>query len=387
MFRSAMLLVGGWVILCGAPLGAQEAVLGQMYGSGVHAYFAGDYVRAHQYLTSAIEGHTQDARCYYFRGLACLKLGRPQDAELDFQQGAKLECSDLNRTYNVAKSLERVQGADRSAIEQYRVAARMLAMTRAEAERKARYEQTQKQEQQLLTEQASRAAEKPGEPEVVARPPIEDPFAAGGGAAKPQAPEAAAPKPEEAKTETPAEKPAAEQAAAEKPAAEKPAAEPAEKAEAKSPADNPFTTPAKAATEPAEKAEAKSPAEDPFASPATPAAEPAKSAPEAAPATGPAPAKPAADGGKGGSVLGAMGHALRAVAPGGAAPDGAAAKPAPAKAGAAAPVGGPPATKAEAEAGGDPFSEGLAPAAPAKAAAEPAKPAAPDSSDPLAPTP
>ena len=43
MFRNIALLVGGLASLCPVALPAQEAVLGQKYGHGVHAYFAGDY--------------------------------------------------------------------------------------------------------------------------------------------------------------------------------------------------------------------------------------------------------------------------------------------------------------------------------------------------------
>ena len=84
--------------------------MGQTYGNGVHAYFAGDYVKAHELLTKAIDAGSHDLRCYYFRGLAYLKLGRPQKAEGDFQQ-ARVGDRHLKRTYNVARSLERVQGA------------------------------------------------------------------------------------------------------------------------------------------------------------------------------------------------------------------------------------------------------------------------------------
>ena len=117
MSRSLFFLVAGWVLVSSAPLLAQDAVLGQIYGNGVHAYFAQDYLRSYQFFTSAIDGHSQDPRCFYFRGLALVKLGRPQDAEIDFQHGAKLESStDPTRAYNVARSLERVQGSDRSTL-------------------------------------------------------------------------------------------------------------------------------------------------------------------------------------------------------------------------------------------------------------------------------
>ena len=78
MCRSLFFLVAGLVLVSSVPLMAQDAVLGQIYGNGVHAYFGQDYLKAHQLFTSAIEGHSQDPRCFYFRGLTLLKLGRPQ---------------------------------------------------------------------------------------------------------------------------------------------------------------------------------------------------------------------------------------------------------------------------------------------------------------------
>ena len=124
-----------------------------MYGNGVHAYFAGDYVKAHELLTSAIDAGSHDPRCYYFRGLAYLKLGRPQEAEGDFQQGAKLESADLNRTYNVARSLERVQGPARLEVEEHRAAARMAKLEQDEKIRKQRYEELNREERRALESQ------------------------------------------------------------------------------------------------------------------------------------------------------------------------------------------------------------------------------------------
>ena len=46
MFRSIVLLVGGLASLWATSLPAQDAVLGQKYGQGVHAYFSGDYSQA-----------------------------------------------------------------------------------------------------------------------------------------------------------------------------------------------------------------------------------------------------------------------------------------------------------------------------------------------------
>jgi hypothetical protein len=243
---------------------AQQAVLGQMYGNGVHAYFSGDYVKSHQLLTAAADAGSRDPRCFYFRGLAYLRLGRPQEATADFQQGAKLESADLNKTYSVAKSLERIQGADRSEVEKYRVEARMAALEQAEKERKRRYEEMNREDRRQT--EAAVGGPKPAAstPEPVAAPapkPADDPFSTG-----PAAPgEKAAPTP-----------------AVEKPeAAAEPAAEVKKPAEAAAKSDDPFAAPAA-------KAEAEKPAakpegsEDPFSAPAKPAAKTAEPAAGAA---------------------------------------------------------------------------------------------------------
>ena len=54
MFRRVALLAGGILFLHTAPLCAQNAILAQRYGSGVHAYFAQDYLQAYELFNSAI---------------------------------------------------------------------------------------------------------------------------------------------------------------------------------------------------------------------------------------------------------------------------------------------------------------------------------------------
>lgn len=178
MFRSIVIvfLAAGLTTLCAAAASAGDAVLRQEYGSGVHAYFAGDYLAAHERLTAAIDGGSRDPRAYYFRGLVYLKLGRGPEAKMDFRQGAELEGKDLNRFYNVGKSLQRVQGEARLELERYRVEARMAALEEAERIRKARYEAIRREEERVLREQAVAAPQQPIEP---APPQAEDanPFA------------------------------------------------------------------------------------------------------------------------------------------------------------------------------------------------------------------
>jgi tetratricopeptide (TPR) repeat protein len=231
MFRSIVLLLGGLALFCANSLFAQDAVLGQKYGLGVHAYFAGDYLKAYEQLEAATAGGSKDPRVFYFRGLTYLKLGRGQEAVQDFRKGAELESRDTNKFYNVAKALERVQGGARIELEKYRVDARMAALEEAERMRKARYEAIQRDEARVLREQA--LAPPSSEPakgaEAAAQPAAEmDLFAA------PE--DKAAPSPE--KKPTKAAPPGKKAAAAE--SKKKPAEAPA--------TDDPFATP------PAEKA-------------------------------------------------------------------------------------------------------------------------------------
>src|SRR5262245_4894399 len=102
-----------FMLLCAGLLAADEVMLGQIYGTGVHSFNQGDYVGAYNALTSAIKGGSNDPRAYYFRGLAYLKLGRDDEAKADFAKGAELEVADSVNEFPVNRSLERIQGKPR----------------------------------------------------------------------------------------------------------------------------------------------------------------------------------------------------------------------------------------------------------------------------------
>lgn len=120
-------------------IAAQDAVLSQLYGKGVHAFFEGDYEGAHGLLTEAVEGGTRDPRVYYFRAMAYHQLGRPDEAVDDMMLGARLEVADVNQFYPVSRSLERVQGRARVALEKYRRDARMERYQKANQRRRERF--------------------------------------------------------------------------------------------------------------------------------------------------------------------------------------------------------------------------------------------------------
>jgi hypothetical protein len=137
----------GYLVTAGM---AQDPVLAELYGSGVHQYFSGGYRQALTDLTEAVDGGTKDPRVYYFRALSWWRLGDTPKAQTDLAAGAKLESADVNQYYPVSKSLERVQGAGRLMLERYRVQARAEAYRREERRNLARYEAQRKAEAEVL---------------------------------------------------------------------------------------------------------------------------------------------------------------------------------------------------------------------------------------------
>ena len=129
----AVALVGG------APLPAAELSPGlaaeeqiavrQAVGAGMHAFHAGDYDRAYQELSNAIEAGSDDPRGYYFRGLAAMRMGRTSEAEADFAAGADREAAGGSMR-RVSLALERVQGQDRITLERFRSRARLATLAR-----------------------------------------------------------------------------------------------------------------------------------------------------------------------------------------------------------------------------------------------------------------
>ena len=283
MFRNTVLAIGALVWLSAASAPAQEAVLGQVYGSGVHRYFSGDYRGAYDDLSAAINGGSKDPRAYYFRGLAFLKLGRPEQATMDFQTGADLEITNAGRPVDVARALERIQGSQRATLERYRVMARMAA-----AERVIK---TERQAPAEIPEPGSQAKEVKPEaiPPGKVTPKISeqdiDPLQK-----KPILPKGVTePEPKEEPVAEPKEEPAAE------PKGE-PAAEPKE--------------------EPGAEPMAEKPAKPPMEPGAEPATEPAGKADQADPFNGTKPGAGPGAGGKPGSFVGKITRALGKAAAG-----------------------------------------------------------------------
>jgi hypothetical protein len=143
MRRKVALVVGAFVLIgIIAPLSwaADEILLTELFGNGVHAFNRGDFREAHADLSAAIQEGSADPRAYYFRGLTYLRLGREQEAVADFQKGAEFETGESAGVYSVSRSLERIQGPARQLLERYRSTARLSARKREETQRQTQYQ-------------------------------------------------------------------------------------------------------------------------------------------------------------------------------------------------------------------------------------------------------
>lgn len=155
MSRRLPLLVWGFCLLLATTAAAQNRVLNELYGNGVHAFNSYDYEAALSLLSEAIDNGSKDPRAYYYRGLSQLRMGRQTDAESDFQLGAELEVADVDRFYNVSKSLERIQGRQRAMLERFRSEARLMAYQSLERRRIDRYERIRDAESEVLLPDSS----------------------------------------------------------------------------------------------------------------------------------------------------------------------------------------------------------------------------------------
>jgi hypothetical protein len=208
------------LILSAAPALAQEAVLLELYGKGVHAYFAGRTGEAMRRFNTAISAGSTDPRVYYFRGLTSLQYGDQGSAQRDFAKAGELEVADSDEFYDVSRSLERIQGPVRLEIEEYRLAARVNALERSRQLQYERYERIRRAEPNVTIPPE---VEEPAPPVEEPAPPVEEPVTE---PAEAPAEEPAAPSdPFSEPTEEAAPEPATEEPAMEEPAAEEPVME------------------------------------------------------------------------------------------------------------------------------------------------------------------
>jgi hypothetical protein len=90
------------------------------YSSGVSQYWAGDYAAAEKELAKAIGYFKDDARFFYYFGLACWQQGKREQASEAFQKGTELESRSRPSSAQINATLERIQGGARAMIDQAR---------------------------------------------------------------------------------------------------------------------------------------------------------------------------------------------------------------------------------------------------------------------------
>jgi hypothetical protein len=179
MFRVTLVALA--LVAVAAPSSnAQNAVLSEFYGRGVHAFYSGDYATATDFLTKAIDGGIKDPRAYYFRGLTSTASGDEYSAESDYRAGAEIEAA--GSFASVGSSLTRIQGSCRMQIETIRQQARLDYQATSTARSKARYEGMEAASGDVLREPpvAKKPPMVPGakRPSLPAVPPgAENPFA------------------------------------------------------------------------------------------------------------------------------------------------------------------------------------------------------------------
>lgn len=183
--RTSLLAAMSVAILSTATItnaSAQYAAVAQMYGNGVHAFYAGDHTAAREHFSTAINGGSQDPRVYYFRGIVAYAQGSTYEAESDWQQGARLEAEGRTNPL-VGRSLIRFQGTGRLILEGIRQKARL---ERA-ANQAVRSQQTAPRDNSAVRNRIINPAVTPPLPSVTpsaaadaapaAPPAAEDPFA------------------------------------------------------------------------------------------------------------------------------------------------------------------------------------------------------------------
>lgn len=126
-FIPVVALCVGTVIWSQNVSAQNQTLLAEVYGRGVHAYYAGQMTDAYTQLSAAIDGGTKDPRAYYFRGIVLYKQGRTYEAEADWNQGAMMEAA-AGGAASVGRSLSRFQGTGRLKLESIRQNARLQAM-------------------------------------------------------------------------------------------------------------------------------------------------------------------------------------------------------------------------------------------------------------------
>jgi len=123
-----------WIVIClimlltgsGMTFAQSNPSPDQLYSLGVNAFNSQRYSEAINWFNQLENLETQDPRAFFFRGLSYSRMGNTSLAKADYETAARMEWTVTGRSFSVPKALERIQGRERTAIEQYRQTAKRV---------------------------------------------------------------------------------------------------------------------------------------------------------------------------------------------------------------------------------------------------------------------
>jgi tetratricopeptide (TPR) repeat protein len=92
----------------------------RQFGQGLHEYWNKRYAKAEEHFNAAVGFYKQDARYFYYLGLARYEQEKREAAVFALEQGARLEADNHPPAAEVNLSLERLQGNMRRFVDQFR---------------------------------------------------------------------------------------------------------------------------------------------------------------------------------------------------------------------------------------------------------------------------
>ncbi|QGJ72036.1 Hypothetical protein PBC10988_37510 [Planctomycetales bacterium 10988] len=90
------------------------------YGRGCHAFWSGDFSAAFECFETAVKYYPEDARIWYFKGLAEAGLGENDSATQSFGRALQLEVAGKPARKSIDQAISRVQGRLRVQLEEAR---------------------------------------------------------------------------------------------------------------------------------------------------------------------------------------------------------------------------------------------------------------------------
>ncbi|MEM9825413.1 MAG: hypothetical protein AAF958_02430 [Planctomycetota bacterium] len=153
-----------------SPASAQNPILLDAYGRGVHSFYSGRTQEASQSLSAAVNGGLQDPRAYYYLGMVASQRGNQYEAENYWRQGAQLE-AEGKIVGSIGRALTRFQGRGRIKLEEIRRKAKLDYLAIAAAKSRQRFGEIQAAESSVLRNPAAAAPPMaPPAPPVAAKP-------------------------------------------------------------------------------------------------------------------------------------------------------------------------------------------------------------------------